>query len=1122
MQSSPPQFGFGEQQSQHTTVQAPQQCLTPEWETRTGHHSTQFPQMQTTLPMGNVQTWQGDVLGSVQEGQGLISVNNNHINPTPPPSATASESTQPPSRGLEPRPFQHPASLAAEEWKRQKLEEDADNKAIDKMMELVGLEKVKEQVLVIRDKVEVYKKQRADIKKERFNAIFQGNPGSGKTTVARLYAKFLESIDVLDSDYVEETSGSKLAAAGVSGAQRILNEITEDNDGGVLFIDEAYQLVAPHVCSAGRQVLDLILTEMENNIGKLIVIFVGYAKDMEKLFEHNPGLPSRVPYTLHFEDFSDEELWRVLCDSIDKKYNGKMKVEDTVDGLYMRVAIRRLGQGRCGRGFGNARAVENLLAQMAGRQAKRLKTQERSGGNPDHFFLTKEDLLGPDPTSFQSAAWTRLQELIGLDSVKQSVRNMISMVDQNYRREMAEMKPLQVSLNQVFVGSPGTGKTTVAKLYGQILADLGLLSKGDVVLKNPSDFIGDCVGKSEANTRGILAATAGKVLIIDEAYMLDGGGGGGGGTGDGSAHHHQDSFKTGVIDTLVAEVQGTLGEDRCIILAGYEDKMQAMFRNCNPGLARRFPIESAFRFEDFNVDQLMQVLELKMREQDMRATEGGLGAARDVLGRTLMRPSFSNGGEVERCLAAAKANYQARQAKRPAAEREFDTLLEAEDFDPDHGRTAADGCCRKMLEGLVDDSVISKLDEVQQLWHAAKQRNRDPRALVSTRFVFKGGPGTGKTTAANTIGRMFHALGLLATPDVISCSPADLIGQYVGQTAPKTRAQLSKALGKVLVIDDAHNLHNNTSSTFAAEALNELVAFLANPQHADRLVVVLAGHTAGMNALMASAPALAAHFQEEVVFEDIGPRTCVELLGRELGRLGVLSGHGNDGDGSGGADGEDAALPPPFLADPHDPGYGALERVFAELSRLPSWSNARDVRALATRVARAQMVAAAAAAGRSDGEGRRLDEVVEKCAREMLGTQRERCGDDDGGRGGVVVVRRRHLRRQQQQQEEEQPLVKAEMAEAPPLPPPPPVQTAVTQAVDEGTAAEDARAGEDGEAEVDEDGDEDERSEEDTQALLRRIGRCEAGFAWRKEGSGWRCEGGSHYVSNEQLNAYTS
>lgn len=309
------------------------------------------------------------------------------------------------------------------------------------------------------------------------------------------------------------------------------------------------------------------------------------------------------------------------------------------------------------------------------------------------------------------------------------------------------------------------------------------------------------------------------------------------------------------------------------------------------------------------------------------------------------------------------------------------------------------------------------------------------------------------------MGAMFHAIGLLATADVVSISATDLIGQYVGQTAPKTRAQLSKALGKVLVIEDAHNLHN--SSTFASEALAELVAFLANPQHANRLVVILTGQTLGINALMASEPALAAHFHDELVFADLGPRACVGLLGQELGRLGVLP----RGEGEGGDD----ALPP-FLAEPQHQGYAKLQSVFEELSRLPSWSNARHVRALATRVARAQMVAAA---GPSDAEGR-LDEVVERCAREMLSTQRERCGGSGGG-----VVQRRPLRRKQQQEEQ---LVQSEMAEAPPLPPPPAVMQE-TKAMEEGMAEERVVDGEGKEEDGDKDRSEDEGEEERTGEL---------------------------------------
>jgi SpoVK/Ycf46/Vps4 family AAA+-type ATPase len=176
------------------------------------------------------------------------------------------------------------------------------------------------------------------------------------------------------------------------------------------------------------------------------------------------------------------------------------------------------------------------------RQAERLHKDRRKGLTPDDFVLLKQDLIGPDPSEaiVESTAWIKLQSLIGLAAVKESIRNFFDLVATNYQRELAEKEPIQVSLNRVFLGSPGTGKTTVAKLYGQILSDLGLLSGSEgeisgspntllylfayvtrrrvfaVVTKNPADFIGSVMGQSEKNTKDILGNTIGKVLIIDE------------------------------------------------------------------------------------------------------------------------------------------------------------------------------------------------------------------------------------------------------------------------------------------------------------------------------------------------------------------------------------------------------------------------------------------------------------------------------------------------------------------------------------------------------------------------------------------------------------------------------
>ncbi|KAK6992252.1 P-loop containing nucleoside triphosphate hydrolase protein [Favolaschia claudopus] len=1030
-----------------------------------------------------------------------------------------------------------PTSSSRTEWQRQKDFEGADNTAIDAIMDMVGLEEVKTTVLDIKAKIDLALRQGVSLKDERFNTTFLGNPGTGKTTVARHYAKFLATVGILPGDEFVETTGARLSNDGVTSAKKMLEKLLDDG-GGTIFVDEAYQLTGPH-STGGRQVLEFLLAEMENNVGKIVFIFAGYAKEMESFFEHNPGLNSRIPYQLNFSDFIDAEFLGMLEQLVKKRFSGSMKIEGEIDGLYARIAVRRLGRGRGTPGFGNARALANTFATITTRQATRLARQRKEGLKPDDFLLTAQDLIGPNPAeaSLQSKAWDKLQRLIGLESVKESVRSMLSMIETNYERELAEQEPLQLSLNQVYLGSPGTGKTTVAKLYGEILADLGLISKGEVVVKNPADFIGDALGVSETKTKAILANTVGKVLVIDEAYMLYTGGK----TGDQS-----DPYKTAVIDTIVAEIQSVPGEDRCVLLLGYEDKMMEMFQNVNPGLSRRFNVESAFQFEDFNDAELLQILELKLKSQHLNATEAGKRTAIEVLSRERVRPNFGNGGAVENLIGLAKRRQQTRQ--KGARAKSSDIVFEPQDFDPDFDRDShASTNLTKLFEDVVGcEDIIAKLAECQAIVQNGKIHGLDWRELVPTNWVFKGPPGTGKTTVARKMGQVYCDMGFLSSPKVEECRASDLIGQYVGQTGPKTVKLMEKALGRVLFIDEAYQLAG--SSAFAQEAIDELVGLLTNTRFQAKMVVVLAGYDDDMNMLLSVNAGLASRFASELTFRNMDPDKCLALLRKELQKSKVTLDPASDSD---------------------------IISLLENMSQLQGWGNARDMKTMAKEMVgialSKQLVLSASDAvacvqrhftslsNRSAAPTvARLGQVLAQSApppsrtpfstnvatttkiREVEATSMEPSNTDEVGRdAGVSDAVWRQLQQDTKAAEAEQRRRQEEIEKA---------EHAAREAKEE----EERRIAEIKRLEQMARDDEGKRKLEEArlrelvarqererlelerqarrkaeeaarrqeakaQSKLREMGVCEAGFRWIKQQGGYRCAGGAHFVGDQQL-----
>jgi hypothetical protein len=247
---------------------------------------------------------------------------------------------------------------------------------------------------------------------------------TGKTTVARLFAQCLASMGVVPGTEFKELTAARLMNGGTRFCEQIIQGVLNAG-GGAIFIDEAYQLASAQ-SPGGRQVLDFLLPEVENHTGKILFILAGYDKEMEDLFAHNEGFRSRFPHELRFMDYEDHELRKILEHQVRARYKNSsvpMELEDGMDGLYARIIARRIGYGRGRPGFGNARAVANQVAIIFERQANRLKAERRAGQKSNDFFVSKEDLIGPEPSVALSSnkSWQTLCDLTGLKTVKDSV-----------------------------------------------------------------------------------------------------------------------------------------------------------------------------------------------------------------------------------------------------------------------------------------------------------------------------------------------------------------------------------------------------------------------------------------------------------------------------------------------------------------------------------------------------------------------------------------------------------------------------------------------------------------------------------------------------------------------------
>ncbi|HEY0537497.1 MAG TPA: right-handed parallel beta-helix repeat-containing protein [Actinoallomurus sp.] len=542
---------------------------------------------------------------------------------------------------------------------------------LDELDELVGLAEVKREVATL-VRLHQMAARRAAVGLPApplsRHIVFAGSPGTGKTTVARLYGRILAELGVISTGQLVEVGRHDLVASVVGGTALKTAERFEEALGGVLFIDEAYTLSASAIGGPdfGREAIDTLVKLMEDHRDEIVVIVAGYTHEMRKFLATNPGLASRFSRTIEFADYTAADLVTIV--------EGQCRAHDYKLEFETRAALLTFFENMPrDDAFGNGRSARKVFEEMVGRQAYRL-ADVADIGPVEMIQLLPADLAPPQSGGVGAGAGAsdtdrvdtllaELQQMVGLAAVKREVGNMVDLLASSRQRIAAGLPAPPLSRHLIFAGPPGTGKTTVARLYGSILAAMGVLQRGQVIEVGRADLVGEYVGHTAQRTSAAFDRARGGVLFIDEAYTLASQPGGGA------------DFGREAIDTLVKLMEDHRDEV-VVIAAGYEGEMEK-FLGANPGLSSRF--SHRVRFADYSTDELVTIVSQHAAAAGYELSSATVAALRAHFAAVPRGPSFGNGRYARQVLDEAVTRHAKRLRRTESPTMQDLCLLLRED-----------------------------------------------------------------------------------------------------------------------------------------------------------------------------------------------------------------------------------------------------------------------------------------------------------------------------------------------------------------------------------------------------------------------------------------------------------
>lgn len=692
--------------------------------------------------------------------------------------------------------------------------------------------------------------------------IIRGNPGVGKTTVARLIGQIFYEAGILRKGLTIEATRDDLIDRYVGGTTGKTRECVLSAQESVLFIDDAYSLLDnSDENNYPKQAIDELVAIMTNpEQYRFCMIMAGYPEPMDKLLKMNPGLSSRFSKAnvLTIEDYSPELLKSIFISDCQKEgYSFWGEQPEQEEPLDLDLFFKNMYDQRDRANFGNARDVVSV-AREAKMQASLRDDTIRCIIKDD--FGDYKKYFDKHGVSSIDDIFAEIDQYVGMDFVKELFDNVrLELFDiEDCKRRGVE--PDIYPDHYVFSGNPGTGKTTVGKMIGNFYHLMGALGGKETLFVDASDLIGNHVGDSKNKTIEKIqeAIDHNSVLYIDEAYQIT-----------------DTAYSAEIIGAMMTKMTENAADFK-MIFSMYPSQVED-FLKLNAGLSRRVRIVG---FPDYTPEQLVEIFDRTLALQGRTITDDAHRLI-ELLWEykyNTRTESFGNAGDVKKFIIDMKKLMLKRVSN--AKESDIDKYrYTAEDIHPDQLALIKDQINPRTFDDIMKDLneqiglfdlkeiILQKREEILY----AKKSGLSIYGINPGYYFFVGNPGTGKSTSAKLFGECLRELGIVKTNNFFSCTAKDLIGQYMGETDKKTYELLKKSINGVLFIDEAYSLSyadsSHSDSNYKKEALEQIIAFMDVPEHRGKCCLIFAGYQKDMQGLYKSNSGMRSRI-EEVYFRD--------------------------------------------------------------------------------------------------------------------------------------------------------------------------------------------------------------------------------------------------------------